>query len=369
MSSRPRVLVLTPDFPPSRGGIQLLIHRVFAEASGLQTRVVTLGAPDAASFDPEQPVEVRRVASVEGARRPAVVALNAAALREARAFGPDAIVSGHVVVSPAAMLLSRLLRRPWVQFLHADEFRTRPRLCARAVRAATASIAVSRYTRSLALDSGARPERIELVSPGVDLPPAPDRFGRSDRPTILTIASLLFRYKGHDVMVRALPLVRARVPEVLWAVVGEGPLLHEIASLADAYNLDSTVRLIGGASEAERDTWLGMAWVFAMPSRLPAGGRGGEGFGIVYLEAAARGLPVVAGDVGGATDAVAAGSTGLLVDPTDHLAVADALTALLLDRELADRMGQAGRERAREFAWPLVSARVERLLLRLVHAA
>jgi phosphatidylinositol alpha-1,6-mannosyltransferase len=122
-------------------------------------------------------------------------------------------------------------------------------------------------------------------------------------------------------------------------------------------------------SDAERDAWLERAWVFAMPSRVPAGGPGGEGFGIVYLEAAARGLPVVAGDRGGAVDAVDGGRTGLLVDATDHLAVADALTTLLLDRERAEEMGRAGRERAREFAWPLVSARVERLLLELAAAA
>jgi phosphatidylinositol alpha-1,6-mannosyltransferase len=230
-------------------------------------------------------------------------------------------------------------------------------------------IAVSRYTRTLALEAGASPGKIELISPGVDLHDEPNRSHRAERPTILTIASLLFRYKGHDVMVRALPLVRAQVPDVMWAVVGDGPLRHEIGSLAEAYGLNGAVQLVGAVGDAMRDAWLERAWVFAMPSRLPAGGPGGEGFGIVYLEAAARGLPVVAGDVGGAPDAVDGGRTGLLVDPTDHLAVADALTTLLLDRDRADEMGRAGRERARQFAWPPVSARVERLLFRLADAA
>ena len=120
---------------------------------------------------------------------------------------------------------------------------------------------------------------------------------------------------------------------------------------------------VGAVSDAERDRWVARARVFAMPSRLPPGGVGGEGFGIVYLEAAARGLPVVAGNVGGAVDAVVDGVTGLLVDPADPAAVADALVALLTDRERAEALGRAGAERAREFAWPEIARRVEDVLL------
>ena len=101
-----------------------------------------------------------------------------------------------------------------------------------------------------------------------------------------------------------------------------------------------------------------------MPSRLPPDG-GGEGFGIVYLEAAAHGLPVVAGNVAGARDAVQDGVTGLLVDPTDPRAVAGAATRLLLDPEERSRLGQSGAERAAEFAWPRIVARVEQLALEL----
>jgi phosphatidylinositol alpha-1,6-mannosyltransferase len=99
-----------------------------------------------------------------------------------------------------------------------------------------------------------------------------------------------------------------------------------------------------------------------MPSRIPPGGIGGEGFGIAYLEANALGLPVVAGNEGGAVDAVIDGETGVLVDPSDHIAVADAVSDLLLDSGLAARLGEKGRARAREFAWPNVARRVERVL-------
>jgi phosphatidylinositol alpha-1,6-mannosyltransferase len=99
-----------------------------------------------------------------------------------------------------------------------------------------------------------------------------------------------------------------------------------------------------------------------MPSRLPADRLGGEGFGMVYLEAGANGVPVVAGNVGGALDAVVDQQTGLLVDPADHVAVAGAISELLRDPGRAAALGRAGAEHAREFAWPLVAERVEQVL-------
>jgi phosphatidylinositol alpha-1,6-mannosyltransferase len=100
-----------------------------------------------------------------------------------------------------------------------------------------------------------------------------------------------------------------------------------------------------------------------MPSRLPGAGRAGEGFGIVYLEAGAYGKPVVAGNVAGALDAVVDGENGLLVDPTDPAAVARAITRLLVDEELAGRLGAGGASRARSLAWPAIAERVQALLL------
>jgi phosphatidylinositol alpha-1,6-mannosyltransferase len=104
-----------------------------------------------------------------------------------------------------------------------------------------------------------------------------------------------------------------------------------------------------------------------MPSRLSSLG-GGEGFGIVYLEAACHLLPVVAGNVGGAVDAVVDGVTGVLVDPTDHIAVANAIAELLLDERRAQNLGRAGAARAREFAWPQIAKQVEDLLHEVVGA-
>jgi phosphatidyl-myo-inositol dimannoside synthase len=394
--SRPRVLVLTPDFPPARGGIQVLTHRIVSSWERVEPVVVTLDHVGAEAFDARQPFPVVRVPSPTrgAARASAIVALNLAALRTARATKPSAVLASHIVTGPAAALLRRWSGLPWLQYVHAKEVGARPGLAAFAVRRADVTVAVSRYTRSLALAAGAPPARVRTVNPGVDLPDGDDADGEraaaaaapgdadalrlpsprrahpietpGERPTILTIARLEDRYKGHDVLLRALPLVRAQIPAVRWAVIGDGPLRRVLERGAAMLDLGDAVEFLGAVDDAERDAWLERAHVFAMASRLPAGGYAGEGFGIVYLEANAHGLPAVAGGVGGATDAVVHERTGLLVDPEDHVAVAQALTRLLRDRDLARELGRGGHERAQSFAWPHVSREVEGLLLELI---
>jgi len=191
----------------------------------------------------------------------------------------------------------------------------------------------------------------------------PNSNGAQQRPTIITVARLEDRYKGHDVMLRALSLVRARVPDVLWMVVGDGSLRGELEADAARLDLAGHVKFTGRVSDEERNRRLAQAHVFAMPSRLPPSGtEGGEGFGIVYLEAGLRGLPVVAGAVGGALDAVIHDGTGLLVDPTSREELADALCLLLLDRPRARTLGQAGARYARSFSWERMSRDVHAVL-------
>ncbi len=364
MGTEPRVLVLTPDFPPAPGGIQLLVHRIVRHAHRLRPRVVTLDAPGASEFDAADGLDVHRVGPGPE-RRLAVATLNARALGEAARFRPAAVLSGHIVTAPAAALIAAALRVPFVQYLYAAEVGARPRLAAFAMRRADAVVSISTYTHELALAHGAPPGRVHKILPGVDLP-APDATPRADRPTLLTISRLSERYKGHEVVLRALPLIRARVPDVEWVVVGDGPLRPALERAAAAQGLQGSVRFVGTVTDGERDQWLRRAHVFTMPSRLPAGGLAGEGFGIVYLEAGAHGLPVVAGKVGGALDAVVHDQTGVLVDPLDHVALADAITDLLLDRSRAQALGATGARRAHELAWPSVARRVEDLVLGLL---
>jgi phosphatidylinositol alpha-1,6-mannosyltransferase len=356
-----RVCLFTPDFPPAIGGIQHLAHRLAELLNRAEVLVVTLDQPGSAEFDRAQPFSVRRVRRA-GPRVAAIGRLNVRCVVSALRFRPDVILCAHIVTSPAAVLAKRLIGAPFVQYLHALEVGARPRLAGFAARNAARTIVVSRHTEKLAVGVGANPEQLRLIPPGVDTP-TPHGETRATRPMVVTVAQLESRYKGFDVMVRALPLIRAQVPDVEWVVVGDGPLRREIERLAGAHRLDGVTRFVGELPDDKRDLWLERAHVFAMPSRLLAGGVGGEGFGIAYLEAGAHGLPVVAGNVGGTLDAVIDGQTGLLVDPSDHVAVASAISELLCKPDRAAELGRAGAERAREFAWPRIAERVREVLV------
>jgi phosphatidylinositol alpha-1,6-mannosyltransferase len=364
MSDR-RILLLTPDFPPERGGIGLMMHRLAQHFERLTVHVVTRAAPSANEFDRVQAFAVRRI-RVPASHRAEVAALNFRAVMEALRIRPRVVLSGHIVTSPAAAAIARALRIPVVQYVYADEMRARPALTRFALRSAAITIALSRYARGVALTLGPGSTVVETIPPGVDLP---DHrvVEQPTRPTVLTVARMQERYKGHDILIRALPLILARVPDARWVAVGDGPLRRPLEHLAEALGVSEHVFFAGSRSFESDAGWFERAHVFAMPSRLGPGGAGGEGFGIVYLEANARGLPVVAGNVAGALDAVVDGVTGLLVDPTDHVAVAESVTTLLLDRARAEVLGRAGAERAREFAWPKVARQVEDVVLSLAN--
>jgi phosphatidylinositol alpha-1,6-mannosyltransferase len=361
----PRLLVLTADFPPQHGGIQVLVHRLAAAMDGFETRVVALRTPGALSFDAHSGLHTRRAAALGRSNAAGVLSLNAVSLREAVRFRPQVTLSAHVVVSPAAAGIRRVLGAPVVQYAYANEIVGKPRLSAFAARSADVVIAISSYTAELIAATGARPADLRVIPPGVDAPVDTARL-RSERPTILTVARLRDAYKGHDVLVDALAIVRERVPDVQWVVVGDGPRRGELEGLVRSRGLADCTSFLGAVADEERDSWLRRADVFAMPSRLPGGGIAGEGFGIVFLEAAAYGVPVVAGAVGGALDAVSDGESGLLVDPADAVAVATAITRLLLDGDLRKRLGEHAARWASEFLWPSIAARVQSVLLEQV---
>jgi phosphatidylinositol alpha-1,6-mannosyltransferase len=359
---RPRLLILTADFPPAHGGIQVLIHRLALTMTRFETQVLALDAPGARAFDAAGELTTRRAGVRVGAGPAGILALNAGALASALRFRPDVTLSAHVVTSPAAAIIGRVRGARTAQYFYANEIIGKPRLSAFAARRADVVIAISSYTSSLIRATGASPAEVRLIPPGVELPadasPMP-----AERPTVLTIARLKDRYKGHDVLIRALAEVRARVPEVQWIVIGEGPLRGSLEELARECGVSEAARFLGSVSDEERNAWLRRADVFAMPSRLPGGGLAGEGFGIAYMEASAFGKPVVAGNVAGALDAVADGVSGLLVDPTDASAVSAAITRLLLNPALARRLGRQGAERAKDYAWPVIAERVQEALL------
>jgi phosphatidylinositol alpha-1,6-mannosyltransferase len=162
-------------------------------------------------------------------------------------------------------------------------------------------------------------------------------------------------------MIDAMVLINKRLPEARWIVVGDGGLRKDLERYSSERGIAHKITFVGAVRDDERERWLDRAHVFAMPSRIESDGEV-EGYGLVYLEAGAHSLPVVAGNVAGARDAVQQGKTGLLVEPTDPVAVADAISKLLDDGELREQLGKEGRSKADRQTWALFAERVEQTL-------
>lgn len=355
---RPVLLVVTPDYLPDTGGIQVLAGRVTTNLTGFDIEVVAL-APRQQMPPTPSTFPVRRVPRVTSDHRVHLALLNAVGVLEGMRRRPDIVLNLHVASAPAAIALARTVHIPYVQVVHGTELFRRRWLATAALRGAATVVANSSWTSSAARRLCPQ-ATVEVIPVGIDLPAKAQRR-LAARPTVITVSRLSERYKGHDVMLRALPLVAARIADVQWIVVGEGALRPMYESMARSLGLATHVTFTGRVCHDERDRLLSEAWMMAMVSRLRADG-GGEGFGIAYLEAAGHQVPVVAGDVAGATDAVLNGTTGILVDPTDHLAVAAAVIELLSNRGAASRMGRAARKHVELLKWSDAAKRYEEVL-------
>jgi phosphatidylinositol alpha-1,6-mannosyltransferase len=229
------------------------------------------------------------------------------------------------------------------------------------------------YTRSR-IASALTPEaaaRMAQLPPGVDektFHPGSGgeevraRLGLTDRPVVVCVSRLV-RRKGQDTLIRALPRILAAEPDTVLLIVGGGPYEKDLRRLAHETGVASAVRFTGAVPWSELPAHYGAGDVFAMPCRTRRGGLDVEGLGIVYLEASATGLPVVAGDSGGAPDAVLDGETGWVVRGGSAEETADRITVLLGDAELRRRMGERGREWVEEkWRWDLLAENLKDLL-------
>lgn len=359
-----RVLLVTPDYPPSLGGIQRLLHRITLAMPNAELRVLTMQHPDADRFDATQNQKITRVRSVGS--KPAVrnAFFNVSAALWASHWRPDVILNGHIVSGPAAAFLAKRHSAANVLYTYGKEVAGRPGMTAWTLRHSDAGVAVSEFTRGLMVEacSGKLPAPVSVIHPGVEVPAQPGSKSAT-RPTIVTTARLRDWYKGHDKIIEALPAVLKVVPQAQWVVIGDGRIRSELETRARQLGVGDAVKFIGAVDDAERDRWLAAAHVFAMPARYPKDEIGGEGFPVVYLEAAAWALPAIAGNVGGPREAVLDGQTGLSVDPESSTEIGEALIRLLSDPAYGVALGAKGRLRVEQnFRWEHVGAQLETML-------
>jgi phosphatidylinositol alpha-1,6-mannosyltransferase len=356
-----RTLVVTNDFPPRQGGIQTFVAALLATRPPESLVVLASDHPGSVEHDAGLPYEVVRAPT--GMLLPTPGAARTAA-RLAREHGCDTAFFG--AAAPLG-LLGPALRRAGVERLigatHGHETGWVALPGARGVMRRIAGgldvlTYISEYTHDrLAPALGGR-TRLAQLSPGVDVDAfTPDvdgsavraRYGLGEAPVVVCVSRLVPR-KGQDVLIQAMPAIAARVKQAALLIVGGGPYEQKLRALADRVGVADRVVFTGPVPAAELPAHFAAGDVFAMPCRTRRLGMDVEGLGIVFLEASASGLPVVAGDSGGAPDAVRDGITGLVVDGRDVAAVAQQVSGLLADPQRAERMGAAGR-RWTEQAW------------------
>lgn len=373
--TRARTLIVTNDFPPRQGGIETFV-RELADRFPPDEVVVLTSAPTATAG----PGETFPYPVVRHPARTLLPTPRAAAHagEVARRYGCDRVWFG--AAAPLALMTGRLRRtagvRTVVATTHGHEVwwartpgaRGLLRRIGGQVDTLTWLGASTRGPIEAALAPGTRTARLvpgvdtRAFHPGVDGAPIRTRYGLGHRPVIMCAARLVPR-KGQDTLIRALPWVRRAVPDAVLLLVGDGPYAPALRQLALREGVLDSVVLAGGHPHPALPAFYAAADTFAMPCRTRKGGLEVEGLGIVYLEAAASGLPVVAGDSGGAPDAVREGETGHVVDGRSVAATADRLVRLLRDPRRARAMGDAGRRWVRTaWSWDDAYARLRDLL-------
>jgi phosphatidylinositol alpha-1,6-mannosyltransferase len=366
-------LLVTNDFPPKIGGIQSLLWEWWRRLPPDRFAVLTSPHAGAEDFDAAQPFRVERT-------REPVLLPHPWMVRRIDSLAAE-VGAELVVIDPAVPLglVGPSLDRPYDVVLHGAEVTVPGRLpgsrqaLGSVLRRARHVVSAGRYAASEAERAAGRTLPVTVVPPGVDVErfrplteterdAARARFGLpADAELIVSISRLVPR-KGFDVAIRAIGRLAPSHPDLLLAIAGGGRDERRLRALTR--ELGAPVRFLGRVSHDDLPLLYGCGDVFAMPCRTRWGGLEQEGFGIVFVEAAACGVAQVAGDSGGAAEAVDDNVTGLVVRrPEDPGEVAEAFEALLSDPARRALMGKASRARAEvEFSYDVLADRLGRSL-------
>ena len=367
-------LLVTNDFPPKVGGIQTYLWELWRRLPADDVTVLTTPHADAADFDAAQPYRVVRT------REP--VLLPTPGLKRRIEALRQEVGATLVVLDPAVPvgLLGPALATPYAVVLHGSELLGRiptggSQAMGEVVKRSVHVIAAGNYPASEARRVGGdRTPPITVIPPGVDTerfrPAAGEeerratrrRFGLAEDAELVVGVSRLVTRKGFDVLIEAAARLRPAHPRLHLAIGGTGRDRDRLQHRIDATNAPAT--LLGRIDDDDLPRLYAAADVFAMCCRTRWAGLEPEGFGIVFLEAAACGVAQLAGDSGGAADAVAHGETGLVVDdPRDPDAVAEALRSLLDDPARRAELGRRSRERAvADFTYDHLAGRLATVL-------
>lgn len=373
-----RTLVITNDFPPRAGGIQSFIYGLVIRQPADSIVVYCPQWHGATAFDAKQPFPVVR-------HRGSLMLPDPFVLKRAREIvrthACTRVLYGATI--PLALLSPALAKTGIERFVgitHGHEaawsgISGGEQLMHRIGEHTDTITYLGEYTRQRIAGalSPAAASRMRQLVPGVDdvrFHPSNkeaglavrERLGLAGRPVVVCVSRLLPR-KGQDLLIRALPKIAKRVPNVALLIVGSGPSRAKLEKLVVAQGVRNDVLITGVVPFSELPAYYAAGDVFAMPCRTRKRGFDFEGLGIVYLEASATGLPLVVGNSGGAPDAVLDGQTGLVVDGNSLTETANSISDLLADPQRREQLGAAGRAWIEaEWQWSRSAGRLTELL-------
>ena len=374
-----RVLLITNDFPPRDGGIESYLRDFCARLDS--ENLVVLASSRAAedklrAYDESLPYRVYRM------RDSVLLPLPHVARRAAQIIRTERIDTVWFGAAAPLGLLADACRRAGatriVATTHGHEVGWSMLPVARQVlgrigKSSDVVTYISRYTRSRFAAAFGPRAAFERLPSGVNIErfsPNPEagqeirqRHGIGKSQPLIVCISRLVRRKGQDMLIRIMPEVLRQHPDAQLLIVGVGPLKRELETLAEKLGVSEQVIFAGKVSFEDLPAYYNAATVFAMPARTRGRGLDVEGLGIVYLEAQACGVPVVAGNSGGAPETVIDGETGIVVDGGSRSSITAGLLEILDNPQRAAAMGCRGREHVVEsWTWEVMAARARRIL-------
>ena len=378
-----RLLVITELFLPTKGGTAVWAGEVYKRLGGKEIHIVTADVPGAAEVDATHPntihrLDFRRVPWLRPESLAIYVRLFVKALRLAMTERFEAIHAFRALPEGlVAWAVAQLVSRPVVIYAHGEELTSWGRggkyqAMRFALRHADRIIANSEHTVGSLVAMGVPATRITVIHPGVDVSvfhPGLDGSGLRESLGIKLDEKLVFsvgrlaRRKGFDQVIRAVAQLRREGVPVRYVIAGIGEDMDYLDGLIREQHLRGAVHMLGAIDTQDLARWMNACDVFAMPNRDINGDN--EGFGMVFIEAAACGKPSLAGEAGGTGAAVLHEITGLRVDGLSREAVTAGLRRLLTESDWAAGLGQAGWSRvAQEFSWARVAEKTSILALR-----
>lgn len=375
-STASRILLLTELYPPDVGGSAVLFHEGYSRIGGNALTVVAdqrhHRAGTTSSGAPLVPLPIATSRWGVFDPRAATHHLSLAVRLRMLASRSTVIHCARALPEGIAACVASVAGGPrYVCWTHGEDVtsaltsRELTLVMRQVHRRASALVANSVNTRRILEASGVPSGKIHVIYPGVDAGRfTTDVNGREIRARVAPGADLVLlsvgrlqRRKGHDLAISAVAAIKPKHPRIRYVIVGDGEERARLEALAQSLGVAGQVVFAGEVSAADLPAYYAACDIFLLPNRIEQGDI--EGFGIVFLEAAAAGRPVIAGNTGGVPEAVADGETGLLVSGTDVEELAATICRLAKDRALRDRLGRAGRERVlRSFTWTSTAARI-----------